>query len=55
MAVYRSSSKGNTGGLTAVDDGTNYDFAIGSTKLWSVRKSDQQLLLAAGVTTDQTL
>ena len=52
MAVYRSSSKGNTTGMTVVDDGTNYDVKVGSITLFKIRKSDNQLLLDASVDAD---
>ena len=52
MAVYRSSAKGNTSGLSLFDDGTYYCFRIGSTNLYKIRKSDNQLMLDAGVDTD---
>jgi len=41
--------------LKIVDDGTYYIFQIASVKLMKIRKSDNQLLLGAGVDTDETL
>jgi len=52
MGVYRSSARGNTSGLSLFDDGTDYCFRHGSTDLFKIRKSDNQLLLDNGVDTD---
>jgi len=43
------------GDLTVTDDGTYYIVQHGSVKLYKIRKSDGQLLIAGGVTTDVTL
>ena len=42
-------------GLTASDDGTYIKISYGATDLLKVRKSDGQLLIAGGVSTDETL
>ena len=52
MAVYRSSSKGNTNGVHVVDDGTDLVFSVGGSARFKIRKSDNQLLLDAGVSAD---
>jgi len=52
MAVYRSSSRGNTTGAVVIDDGTNYNVKVGSFTLFKIRKSDGQLLISAGLDTD---
>ena len=49
-------SQGMTGDyVSVVDDGTNYDIQVLGTTVLSVRKSDKQLLVSAGVSTDQSL
>ena len=51
MTVYLMT--GNSGSSSSIfDDGTNYVFKVGSTHLFKVRKSDNQLLLDAGSTDD---
>ena len=45
----------SAGDFRVVDDGTYWIFYGGSSKIFKVRKSDGQLLLAGGVDTDVTL
>ena len=41
--------------LTSTDDGSYITVSVGAVKLFKIRKSDGQLLLAGGVDVDQTL
>ena len=50
MTVYLASKN-----IFITDDGTNYEIKHQATKLCEFRKADKQLLLEAGVSTDQTL
>jgi len=43
---------GSAGSLTVDDDGTYYNFKVGGTTLFKIRKSDNQLILDAGVSAD---
>lgn len=52
MVVYRSSSKGNTNGVSVVDDGTYYTFVVAGSTRYKVRKSDGQFLIPEGIDTD---
>ena len=45
----------NPSGVDVTDDGTNLDFSYGGVKYFSFRKSDGQMLVSAGIDTDQTL
>ena len=42
-------------GLVASDDGTYIKLSYGATDLLKIRKSDGQLLIAGGLSTDETL
>lgn len=55
MAVYRTSTRGNTAGLQVIDNGTNYLIKIGGTTLFGIRKSDFQILSIAAFDSDQIL
>ena len=55
MTVYRAATGSNTSGSPIIDDGTNYLYKVGSTTLFGIRKSDNQMLGQAGFDADQTL
>lgn len=44
-----------TAGLRVSDDGTYIKISFGTTDLLKIRKSDGQLIIAGGLTTDATL
>jgi len=41
--------------LTSTDDGSYITVSVGAVKLFKIRKSDGQLLIAGGLDADQTL
>jgi len=53
--IHLALSADDTLKLTVTDDGTYYAMSYSGTTLFKIRKSDKQLLLAAGVDTDETL